>query len=122
MRAATNPRKARVKLHKRGLMTDIGNLVATLEKSGGYTASLVVFAIWYFYHKAVTAQFEGILTYQQEREKEIIGLLKDSIETNKLILGSLEKLNSSIANNLWCPVAKEFHKGGLNVKPSDNAG
>lgn len=101
-------------------MSEFTTLITTMTKEGVIGA--IVFAIWWLYHKAVTEQFKEILAQMKEREIRHYELLKDSIETNKLIISTLQKINSSIDNNNWCPIAKEFHEGGLNVKPANNAG
>ncbi len=101
-------------------MTEFGMLVSSFAKEG--TLGAIIFAIWWLYHKAVTEQFKDILKQMEARESRHFELLKDSIDTNKLIIGTLQEINANIQNNSWCPISKEFHEGGLNVKPANYAG
>lgn len=101
-------------------MNELAQLVGSFTKEGIIGA--IVFAIWWMYHKAVTEQFKEILKQMSEREIRHFELLKDSIDTNKLMLATLQQINDNINQNKWCPITKEFHKGELNVKPANYAG
>lgn len=107
---------------RKEFMSEITSIISLLAKAGAIGAALIVFAIWWIYHKAITEQFKTMLEQQAKREENYFKLLNDSIETNKLMLATLQKMSSSIENNNWCPIAKQFHKGGLNVKSADYAG
>lgn len=59
---------------------------------------------------------------QATREKENFELLKDMISTNIIQNGLLEKIDSKITSNQWCPYVKAFLKqGDLKNDASNNA-
>ena len=101
-------------------MTDITAILSLLSKAGAISAALIVFAIWWLYLKAITAQFQTILEQQSKREEKYFELLQESIDTNKLMLSTLQQISSSIETNNWCPLAKEFTKEVLKFNPQNN--
>lgn len=67
--------------------------------------------------KATFEQLNKIIDNQSEREKNNFSLLKQMIDTNLLQNAHLEKIESLIKNNTWCPYARKFLGGSSE---SDN--
>lgn len=70
-----------------------------LAGTGGIT-----FVIFYLYHQSTTRQMEEII-------HQTFDLLKTMIEQNSLQLTYLQRIDTNIFNNAWCPYVKE--KSGL---------
>lgn len=95
-------------------------------------SSVLIFAVWYYYHKSVTQQFNTILenqavreqeTFQQmnkiiesqdERAKENFKLLQDMVSTNLLQNEKLQRIETKIDDHRWCPYFTQILKGGFN--------
>ncbi len=60
----------------------------------------IVFLIFYIYHQSATKQMNEIIAKTFE-------LLKTMIEQNTMQLGYLQKIDTEVSNNLWCPYVKE---------------
>lgn len=58
--------------------------------------------------KATFAQLNKIIDNQSDREKNNFNLLKQMIDTNLLQNAHLEKIESMIKNNTWCPYARKI--------------
>lgn len=70
----------------------------------------LVFVVFYLYHKSSTEQMNKVIAQTFE-------LLKTMIEQNNLALGYLQKIDTEVTNNLWCPMLKkEIGSGESNVK------
>ncbi len=81
----------------------------------------LIFAIWYFYHKSSVAQFNEIISQQNEASKAHFELLKDMIQTNILQTSLLQDIQAKITNNQWCPFVQGFLKGKDFKDVADNA-
>lgn len=86
------------------------------------SSTLIVFLIWFLYHKSSTDQLNKIIDLQLTREKENFNLLKDMIASNLLQNEKLEQVKALIVNNQWCPVYRKYLKeGAINNAPDDFA-
>lgn len=86
------------------------------------SSTLILFVIWFLYHKSTTEQLSKIIDLQLTREKENFSLLKDMIASNLLQNEKLEQVKSLIINNRWCPVYRRYLKeGAIFDEPDDNA-
>lgn len=99
--------------------------IIELIKNIGFPA--LIFAIWFFYHKAnATAQekrekqtaetFQQILNEQAKREERNFGLLKDMLETNQYHGSLLAKIAQQIEANQWCPLLKKDYPNFISKK------
>ena len=74
----------------------------------------MIFVIFYIYHKSSTEQMNKIIT-------QTFDLLKIMIEQNNLQIGYLQKIDTKITNNLWCPyMRKRNDKNGEKTNEPDN--
>ena len=78
-----------------------------LKILGGAGASTMLFVIFYFFLKAVTAQ-------QSEIIKQTFTILAQLIEQGNLQIGYLQKIDTNVRNNIWCPYVREI--SGLKEK------
>lgn len=86
------------------------------------SSALIIFVIWFLYHKSTTEQLSKIIDLQLTREKENFSLLKDMIASNLLQNEKLEQVKALIINNRWCPVYRKYLKeGAILDEPNDNA-
>lgn len=60
----------------------------------------IVFIIFYLYHQSTTKQMNEIIT-------KTFDLLKEMIEQNTLQLNYLQKIDTKVSSNLWCPLIRE---------------
>lgn len=84
------------------------------------STTLIIFSIWFLYHKSTTGQLNKIIDLQLERERENFNLLKDMIASNLLQNEKLEQLKSLIINNRWCPLYRKYLKEGVIENECDN--
>ena len=80
------------------------NLIEILKYAGG---GGLLFLCFYMYHKSTSDQFNSII--QQTFE-----LLKTMIEQNTAQLAYLQKIDTNVTHNLWCPVIRK-KAGDKNV-------
>lgn len=99
-------------------MSDIAGLLDALKP---YGASALIFAIWYVYHKATAGQLNKIIDNNVLTQNKNFELLKDMIDTNILHNALLQRIESLILNNQWCPYARKFLKKGEFDEPDNNA-
>lgn len=85
------------------------------------SSALIIFVIWFLYHKSTTEQLSKIIDLQLTREKENFSLLKDMIASNLLQNEKLEQVKALIINNRWCPVYRKYLEKGIFDEPDDNA-
>ncbi|MCD8025320.1 MAG: hypothetical protein LUE64_07280 [Candidatus Gastranaerophilales bacterium] len=69
----------------------------------------LVFIVFYLYHRSTTEQFTMIIN-------DTFELLKKMIEQNTLQLSYLQKIDTEVSSNLWCPLIREKAKGDVNDK------
>lgn len=98
-------------------MGEITGNAAFLQQFG---VAALLFFVFYLYHKAVTKQQDKVMEMQSEREKENFSLLKDMISTNIIQNGLLEKIDSKITNNQFCPYVREFLNQGDKKNDAPN--
>lgn len=84
------------------------------------SSPLIIFVIWFLYHKSTTSQFEKIIDVQLKREGENFTLLKDMITSNLLQNEKLEQIKALILNNQWCPIYRRYLKEGVINNEPDN--
>lgn len=84
------------------------------------SSTLIVFVIWFLYHKSSTDQLNKIIDLQLNREKENFNLLKDMIASNLLQNEKLEQIKSLITTNQWCPLYRKYLKEGVFEHEPDN--
>ncbi len=68
-------------------------------------SSGVTFLIFYLYHQSTTKQMNEIIG-------QTFKLLSTMIEQNTLQMSYLQKIDTEITNNLWCPYMR---KGKENI-------
>ncbi len=71
----------------------------------------IVFVIFYLYHQSSTKQMNEIIG-------QTFDLLKKMIEQNTLQLTYLQKIDTEIGANMWCPYARE--KAGISIKENNH--
>lgn len=67
----------------------------------------LVFIIFYLYHQSTTKQMNEIID-------KTFNLLSTMIEQNTLQLSYLQKIDTEVTNNIWCPMVRQ------NVKSEGN--
>ncbi len=67
----------------------------------------LMFLIFYLYHKSSSEQMNKIIT-------QTFDMLKLMIEQNTMQLGLLQKIDTEIKSNVWCPYVRE--KNGMKGK------
>lgn len=98
-------------------MSDVSGLLEVMKL---YGPSALFFAVWYLDRKATNEQWSKIIDQMVKSQAENFELLKDMIQTNILQTALLQRIESLIVNNQWCPYIKRFlEKGEVNGK-SDN--
>lgn len=60
----------------------------------------LMFLIFYLYHKSSSEQMNKIIT-------QTFDMLKLMIEQNTMQLGLLQKIDTEIKSNVWCPYVRE---------------
>ena len=66
-------------------------------------SSGLVFIVFYIYHKSSTEQLNAVID-------KTFKLLSTMIEQNALQLSYLQKIDTKVSNNIWCPfVRKNAH-------------
>ncbi len=60
----------------------------------------LVFVVFYLYHQSSTKQMNDIID-------RTFKLLSTMIEQNTLQLTYLQKIDTEVSNNLWCPLVKK---------------
>lgn len=66
-------------------------------------SSGVTFLIFYLYHQSTTKQMSEIID-------QTFKLLSTMIEQNTLQLSYLQKIDTEVTNNLWCPYMRKGEK------------
>lgn len=84
------------------------------------SSTLILFVIWFLYHKSSTDQLNKIIDLQLNREKENFNLLKDMIDSNLLQNEKLEQIKSLITSNQWCPMYRKYLQEGVFKNESDD--
>ncbi len=69
----------------------------------------IVFVIFYLYHQSSTTQMNEIIA-------QTFDLLKKMVEQNTLQLSYLQKIDTEIKANTWCPIVKQQ----MGMKESDS--
>ena len=72
----------------------------------------LLFLVFYIYHKSTTEQFNKIIG-------QTFDLLKTMIEQNTAQLAYLQKIDTNITHNIWCPMVRK-KSGGENNEGSTN--
>lgn len=85
-------------------------LIIELVKYVGFPA--VIFAIWFFYHKAQVEAFKTILAQYEEQNKQHFAVLKDMVETNQAHVAILSRMESKLDIHRPCPISQDFKRGG----------
>lgn len=80
-----------------------------VELSKNLGTPVLIFAIWYLYHKSQVKAFENIM-------KQNFGILKDLLETNQYHTALLSRIESKIDMNVWCPVIKMNYLNPARLK------
>lgn len=75
-------------------------------------SSGLVFIVFYLYHKSSTEQLNAVIdkTFQ---------LLSTMIEQNTLQLSYLQKIDTKISNNIWCPLIRKNTHGEKETAVND---
>lgn len=60
----------------------------------------LVFVVFYIYHQSATKQMNEIID-------KTFKLLSTMIEQNTLQLSYLQKIDTEVSNNLWCPLMRK---------------
>lgn len=84
----------------------MNEMTALTEYLAAFGTGGLIFIMWYFYHKSSTTQFDKILESQAQRAQENFKLLQDMISSNLLQNEKLERIETKIDNNRWCPYVK----------------
>ena len=71
--------------------------IIEILKMGG--VSTITFAIFYIYHQSTSNQINTII-------QNVFSILKDMIGQGNLQTGYLQKIDTKIDNNAWCPYIK----------------
>ena len=73
----------------------------------------LLFWVFYIYHKSTTEQFNKIIG-------QTFDLLKTMIEQNTAQLAYLQKIDTNITHNIWCPMVRKKASGEFNNEGSTN--
>ena len=65
----------------------------------------LVFIVFYLYHQSTTKQMNEIIN-------KTFALLSTMIEQNTLQLSYLQKIDTEVTNNLWCPYMRKNQEKG----------
>lgn len=68
---------------------------------------VLIFIIWYLYHRSSMKLFEQIIAEQSEESKRNYQTLKEMVDTNQCTLAILARIEQKIDNSVWCPYVKE---------------
>lgn len=81
----------------------------TIDIISNVSASVLIFIVWFIYHKAQTAIW--VKTNDQNFK-----ILSAMIETNLANTGLLTKIYEKVITNQWCPIVKTIlqEEGGNN--------
>lgn len=77
--------------------------IIEILKMGG--VSTITFAIFYLYHQSTSNQINTII-------QNVFSILKELIGQGNLQTGYLQKIDTKIDNNVWCPFIRE--QSGVN--------
>jgi hypothetical protein len=70
-------------------------------------AAILVFLVWYLYHKATVKDYERRSEDQRLRDERQYNILKEQIETLQYHTGILARMEQKIDTNIFCPLTRK---------------
>lgn len=88
----------------------VEELKTIMQLVGQGGLSIVMFVVWFVYHKNQVEFLTKILDEQSKREDRNFQILKEATETLQQLTAYISRMEYKIDSNEWCPITKEGKK------------